>query len=1024
MKEQVVTVLLVEDNSGDFHFIENLLAESKSDLSPSNKFHLTRAIRLSDALEKVKQNDFDLVILDLSLPDAVGLEALQRLRAEVPYVPIIVLTGNTNDEVALASLRAGAQDFLVKSELDRDVLTRTIRYASERKRSEALQTGQQRVLELLSTGAELEVVLHELVLTIESQSADMICSVLLLDEEKRTLTHAAGPNLPRDYVAIINKLPIGPNEGSCGTAAHLGMRVIVENIALSPLWTHYKEIALRHNLFACWSQPITTVKGAVLGTFAMYYETPHTPGPAEIATIERAAYLAGLAIERKRFENRLTFRIRLEQLITQISTHFINLPTSKISDEIQHSLQSIGEFAGVDRSYIFEFSEDGIEMSNTHEWCKEGISSDKSDLQNIPTAHFPWWMAQLTQTEAIHFSDISELPPEAAAERAQFLTSGIRSLVAVPMIYAGTTVGFLGFDAVEGKKSWTQGSIALLKMTAQIFINAMMRLKTELELNQSREQLRQSEAQLRLTFDNAPIGIVTMALSGRFLSVNHAFASLVEYSIDELEGMLENEITHPDDNERYHDYLGRLLSGDFQKFSLEKRYVRKDSSVVTCSIQVGLVRGGTGEPVHFVAQIEDLSDKQKWEEEYLRSSKLESLGILAGGIAHDFNNLLMAILGSTAIAKLQSRQNEEVFRRLSEVEKASLRARDLTQQLLTFAKGGAPIKKITSISDVVVETVQFALHGGSVTAEYDFPKDLWSVELDEGQMSQVFNNLTINAIQAMPEGGRIVIRAHNIDATVLPCQDPYIDSPGRYLKLSFSDSGLGIPPDLLPKIFDPYFSTKDTGTGLGLATTHSIIRKHQGHVFVESKLGIGTTFHIYLPAILHALAERVESTPNIISGEGKILVMDDEQIVRETAEDMLEFLGYDVWGAENGERALELYLEHSKLGVPFDALILDLTIPGGMGGKRLLETLLSYDPTTVAIASSGYSDDRIMANYSQYGFRAVVPKPYDFHELSTALRTALASKTITPFLKPDRPSNDSRGEDSVRVVRLRGASVE
>ena len=381
-----------------------------------------------------------------------------------------------------------------------------------------------------------------------------------------------------------------------------------------------------------------------------------------------------------------------------------------------------------------------------------------------------------------------------------------------------------------------------------------------------------------------------------------------------------------------------------------------------------------------------IAEKQRIEEELFRTRHLESLGILAGGIAHDFNNLLTAIMGNTSLAKMFTEPGNKIYTRLEEVEKASLRARDLTQQLLTFSKGGAPIKKVTSITDVICDSSRFALRGSKSRCKFTIMEDLWPVEVDEGQISQVISNLAINADQAMPEGGVVDVTVENItlrqgEVVILP--------PGKYIRISIEDSGMGIAAEHLPKIFTPYFTTKPKGSGLGLATSYSIINKHGGVITVTSKVGTGTAFLIYLPASDKEVPKKEKAEPAAITGSGRILIMDDEESVRNTAGEILAHAGYRVGYANDGAEAIDRYLGAMEAGDPFDAVILDLTIPGGMGGQETLEKLLEIAPNAKAIVSSGYAHGPIMADYREHGFMGVIAKPYRTEELCRVVQNVL-----------------------------------
>ncbi len=385
----------------------------------------------------------------------------------------------------------------------------------------------------------------------------------------------------------------------------------------------------------------------------------------------------------------------------------------------------------------------------------------------------------------------------------------------------------------------------------------------------------------------------------------------------------------------------------------------------------------------------DITDRKRAEEEALRASKLEALGLLAGGIAHDFNNFLTSILGNVSLAKLKVQGQEDLERLLSLAEEGCLKAKGLTYQLLTFAKGGSPVKKPSSVGDIIRETVSFCLRGSNVKWEIEVGEDLWLVDLDPTQFSQVLTNLVINAKQAMPEGGILRVLARNKEIkTWIPGPLP----PGRYVEIIVEDTGEGIPEEYLSKIFDPYFTTKKDGTGLGLAISYAIIKKHGGHIRVESEVGQGTTFFIYLPAWQGKTQKQADDQEKILPGKGRILIMDDEQMIRATMRESLEYMGYEVVTVADGKEALQEFKQALRQGQPFDLVILDLTIPGGWGGKRTLEELRKLDPTVKAIVASGYANDPSFHDAHAAGFQAALRKPFTIQELSNVLREVLGKR--------------------------------
>jgi two-component system cell cycle sensor histidine kinase/response regulator CckA len=386
-----------------------------------------------------------------------------------------------------------------------------------------------------------------------------------------------------------------------------------------------------------------------------------------------------------------------------------------------------------------------------------------------------------------------------------------------------------------------------------------------------------------------------------------------------------------------------------------------------------------------------LEKETRLEAELQRSSRLESLGILAGGIAHDFNNLLTVIMGNLTLAKLDTDERSVVSRWLREAEQGVMRARDLTLQLLTFAKGGDPVRKAVVLSEVVREAAEFALHGSKVRGDFTVAADLWPAEVDKGQIGQVVHNIVLNAMQAMPDGGVIRIAMENaaIGAGMLPDV-----AAGRYLKLTIADNGAGIRPEYLPRIFDPYFTTKPGGSGLGLATVHSIVRKHLGHIRVLSKMGEGTIFDIWLPAAsTTAVAPPTAESPPA-PRTGRVLLMDDEEAIRRSVTALLRKRGFETVAVGDGRDAVREYTAAMKCGRRFDIVILDLTVPGGMGGRETMEQLRQMDPKVRAVVSSGYSSDPVLANYRHHGFIGMVAKPYDLTELGRTLEAALRSESV------------------------------
>jgi PAS domain S-box-containing protein len=500
--------------------------------------------------------------------------------------------------------------------------------------------------------------------------------------------------------------------------------------------------------------------------------------------------------------------------------------------------------------------------------------------------------------------------------------------------------------------------------------------------------LRESEELFRTLCDSAPIGIFRAGRDGSIIYINPHWEKISGLSADESlrHGWLK--AFHPDDHEIKRKIWLEAVAAR-HPCSLEYRVLTPQGTVVMIRMQAKPIMDHVGNCIGYVGIVEDITELRQAIQEKTRTQKLESLGVLAGGIAHDFNNILTAIVGNISLARMQLQYPEKVVQRMAEAENAAARAKDLTQQLLTFARGGEPVQKVVKVDSLLKESAIFALHGSAAKCKFVLADNLWPVEADEGQLSQVFNNLVINAVQAMSNGGEITIGAEN---------DSYKIKGKRCVKISVSDSGIGIPEPYSQKIFDPYFTTKQEGSGLGLATCFSIITKHDGIITFESTMGKGTTFYVYLPALEQDRMADHNAEMDVVHGSGRILVMDDEEVVREIAQAMLIELGYMVECAKNGSEAVDIYRKRMEEGTPFSAVIMDLTIPGGMGGKEAINLLLKNDPNVKAIVSSGYSTDPVMASYRDYGFVAVLSKPYLLQEMSTILQDCLYSDMLQPSL--------------------------
>ncbi len=508
------------------------------------------------------------------------------------------------------------------------------------------------------------------------------------------------------------------------------------------------------------------------------------------------------------------------------------------------------------------------------------------------------------------------------------------------------------------------------------------------------KSLQISKKEWESTFDAMSDWVSVIDLDHQILRSNRSGEKFLSIPLGEMIGQTCYKLVHGSEEPIPECPLQKMLQT--HEHETVDLYVQEMNRWLRVSIDPIMDEDGNlTKAVHIVR---DITEYKEMEAEVLKAKKLESLGTLAGGIAHDFNNLLSVIVGNIELAKDGIKYDLDVLDNLKEVEKASIRASDLAAQLITFAKGGKPIKKAASIGELVKNAVSASLSGSGINCEFSIPDDLFPVEIDALQIKQVIRNIVINATEAM--NGKGIINVYCENAAVGE-KDRLPLKAGKYVLLSIKDQGIGIAAENLLKIFDPYYSTKDMGAdkgqGLGLATCHSIIKKHDGFITAESELAVGTTLFVYLPAsekkmiAPEPIKKLVSEKPEV--GRGKILMMDDERMLRNLIEQMLSPFGYDVALAQDGTEAVELYRSAMESGKPFDAVILDLTVKSGMGGKTAVQKLLEINPHAKAIVSSGYFNDPVMTDYKKYGFAAALPKPFTLKALKDTLSKVLIGKS-------------------------------
>ena len=549
----------------------------------------------------------------------------------------------------------------------------------------------------------------------------------------------------------------------------------------------------------------------------------------------------------------------------------------------------------------------------------------------------------------------------------------------------------------DGQKRLLAWWCRVLKDTSGGATGALSSARDMTEIRQAEEAIAAEKERLAVTLRSIGDGVITTDIHGNIVTMNKVAEKLTGWPQSEAHNRplaevfsIINEITRkPCENP----VELVLSSGEVVELANHTLLVSRDGKGRLISDSGAPIKDRNSVTIGVVLVFRDMTEKQLLQDAMQRSEKLDSLGVLAGGIAHDFNNLLAGIFGYIDMARHASQADTPAAKYLDKASLVFNRAKDLTQRLLTFSKGGAPVLKTGQLGPLVKESAAFALSGSKISCEYHIANDLWPCDFDENQIAQVVDNIVINAQQAMPMGGTIMLSANNV---VLKNEDAPGLRGGNFVKVSVADTGVGIPRGLLKRIFDPFFTTKQKGSGLGLATCYSIVEKHQGRIEVESEPGKGSVFHVLLPASHKETASGDSRSAQTHKGNGAILVMDDEEFMREIIGTMLKEMGYAVLEARNGEEALRLCVDAHKKGTAISAAVLDLTIPGGMGGKETIVEMRKICPDMPVFASSGFSEDPVMSNPADYGFTASIRKPYRKDELAEVLNRNM--KTSSPSL--------------------------
>ncbi|MGW8301890.1 MAG: hybrid sensor histidine kinase/response regulator [Desulfobacterales bacterium] len=692
--------------------------------------------------------------------------------------------------------------------------------------------------------------------------------------------------------------------------------------------------------------------------------------------------------ERKRIEEELQYRLKFQHLITTVSSQFINLHPAQIDDEIDRTLEQIGQFADADRSYVFQFSDDQKSLSCTHEWCAEGIEPTIERIQNVPVETFPWAVKKFLHGDMVLVPRLSDLPPGAIEEKQEFEQQGIQSILAVPMMIGGKVMGFIGLDSVREEKMWAEDTSSLLKIVGQVFANALENKKT-------RQALHESEEHLRTVYETFPDAVTIInAADGRCVDVNSAFTRLTGWTTEDVIGKTAADLDiwhNPSEREK----LTAGIAHNGKVENLEAKFRLKDGSVITALMSAVLIQLKNKPHILTITRdISDLKSAQKEREQLktqlIQAQKMEAIGTLAGGIAHDFNNILGAIIGYSEMALYDTKKDSMEHYNIEQVLSAGHRAKDLVKQILAFSRKSEQDKNIISLATIVAEALKLLRASLPTTIEIrqNIEPNLDAIFADPTQMHQVVMNLCTNSAHAMGDtSGILKIELRNVDLNVKKAAKYPELNPGPYVKLSISDTGHGMDSETLERIFDPYFTTKaqDKGTGMGLAVVHGIIKGHGGVIQVQSKPGKGTRFDIFFPVMERQMESETAELKALPTGNEHILFIDDEETLIDLGKSMLKKLGYRVETRTRPDEALEIF---GAAPHKFDLIISDMTMPG-MTGDSLASELMKIRPDIPIIICTGYSEKIDEQRAKGLGIKGLMMKPFTIRSLSKTVRDAL-----------------------------------
>jgi PAS domain S-box-containing protein len=807
---------------------------------------------------------------------------------------------------------------------------------TERKLATTMVTSQNRVLEHIATGASLKVVLEEIVLSVEDQLPNALCSLLLLDRDGERLRVAAAPSLSPEYNAAIDGVRIGPAVGSCGTAAFRRQTVIVNDISADPLWEGFRQTALQHGLRACWSVPVFSLRGGstdpeVLGTFAVYYREPRLPDPQADRLIARAAHLARVAIEHSRAAQALREseeRLRLAAEAGQMGTWDRDLRTNRL-------------FWSLNMERLMGF-EPGT-FPGTYEAFRDLIHPD---------------------------------------DRAVFAAAQERAFAG-----DGNYQAELRFRCADGRVRWGY-------VRGQVFFDAQGSPERIVGVDMDITERKRAQEEAQRFVALSPAVLYARSVDESAASVNWVSENIIRltgYTVAEARmAHWWRENVHPEDLARLV-ALRRKVDADDRQVA-EYRFRHKNGKYVWLHDERRLARSASGQPEEIIGAWTNATERVQLQEQFRQAQKMEAIGQLAGGVAHDFNNILTIIHGNASMLLDPVISREDYSDSVRQIVQAAERAAGLTRQLLLFGRKQVMRPADIDLNEVVGNMTKMLqrILGEDVALRAEFAPDLPCVHADTGMIEQVILNLAVNSRDAMPGGGRLIITTAVANLAAEDIRHNLEARPGPMVHLSVTDTGSGIAPEHLPHIFEPFFTTKEVGkgTGLGLATVYGIVQQHRGDIRVTSEMGVGTTFHVYLPAVPRLATEPAirPRTTSLPRGTETILIVEDEAAVRLLVTNLLQRCGYQVFVAPTAVQALQVWKEN---GAKIDLLLTDMVMPDGMSGRQLSDQLRAERPDLKVVYTSGYSPEAVGQGRALPPNTRFLQKPFDPFRLSETLRSLL-----------------------------------